>query len=408
ADQARPDESAPMDRLLAGDLALVDRILAGDRGPEDQIVADQIQVAQFSVDQLSADPIKADPIKADPIKADPIKSEATTAQAVTAEAPGDLDADTPRLGMPRVGLGRTATQPAGDLADDGEGVRLLPPKPRAAMKASELAAELAELATLAERAAPAWPPNRAGQPVAEERIVTIGPIASVETALAAAVSASERSTPTAPAELTRPGSADPAARQAAGTGPGLENPADGEAVRPPVGGFVPPAILVGMSVARRRRLMVTGLGIAITLISIMVGALGYQAYHAGQISRARLEATAAVQAAAPALLSYDYRHLSADFQNAAGRLAEPLRSQYLETSTKVISPRAIDQQLVVTAELAGSSIVSAAPDQVVALVYINRTTSSALLSSPKIDLSRIRVTAVRDGGNWLISRADVI
>jgi Mce-associated membrane protein len=47
--------------------------------------------------------------------------------------------------------------------------------------------------------------------------------------------------------------------------------------------------------------------------------------------------------------------------------------------------------------------MDAQPDHVVALVFLNQTTSSTQLPSPEIAESRVRLELTKVGGQWLVS-----
>ncbi len=58
---------------------------------------------------------------------------------------------------------------------------------------------------------------------------------------------------------------------------------------------------------------------------------------------------------------------------------------------------------MVTAEVAASSVVRAAENQVVVLLFVDQTTTSTRLEGPKVDLNRVRLTMTRVDGDWLVS-----
>jgi Mce-associated membrane protein len=53
-------------------------------------------------------------------------------------------------------------------------------------------------------------------------------------------------------------------------------------------------------------------------------------------------------------------------------------------------------------------VVSASPEKVVVLLFMNQVTKSSKLSQPRVDLNRVRMTLVRVGGGWKVSAVDAL
>jgi Mce-associated membrane protein len=160
----------------------------------------------------------------------------------------------------------------------------------------------------------------------------------------------------------------------------------------------------------RRRLGVLALVAAVVLVAIAsVDVVLYlRSDDATATADARTAATNAAQQDVPAVLSYGYAALNdypavakskttGDFQAALGALIE-----------QSVVPAAKDQQIVTKSEVAASSVVSAATDKVVLLMFINQTTTSKSLTQPKLEGSRVRVTMQQVNGSWLISQLDPV
>jgi len=148
------------------------------------------------------------------------------------------------------------------------------------------------------------------------------------------------------------------------------------------------------------------LGVAAALLAVLTGALWWQDYQGRRTDDARREALAAATAGAQTLFSYDYRTVESDV--AAGRkvVTGKLAKEYADTSTKVVIPQAKQNQAVVKAEVSAASVVSAAPDRVVVLLFLNQATQNVKIKGTKLDQSRVRLTMVRKGDRWLIERAE--
>ena len=117
---------------------------------------------------------------------------------------------------------------------------------------------------------------------------------------------------------------------------------------------------------------------------------------------------AAAEAHAVTLLSYDHRHLDRDFAVAREVLTGGFADDYATTTERVVRPSAEEVKAVVTAEVASSSVVRAAENQVVVLLFVDQTTTSTRLEGPKVDLNRVRMTMTRVGQQWLVSGVDAL
>ncbi|MGW9027346.1 hypothetical protein ACWGQ5_24895 [Streptomyces sp. NPDC055722] len=157
--------------------------------------------------------------------------------------------------------------------------------------------------------------------------------------------------------------------------------------------------------------------LCVLLVAGLVAAavLGWQYREGRQAERAGEEALAAAQKAAPVVLSYDYRHLDRDFARARACLTGAFRDQYLKTTTTVVGPTATKYHGVVKATVAAptggapaASVVSAAPDRVVVLLFVNQVTRSTQVSGSRLDLNRVRMTLTRTSGGWKVSAVDAL
>jgi Mce-associated membrane protein len=136
-----------------------------------------------------------------------------------------------------------------------------------------------------------------------------------------------------------------------------------------------------------------------------LAACGLVAYHArseARVEAARGQAVAAAQVSAVAILSYDYRHLDADFAAARKVLTGSFARDYVATTSKVVRPGAVQYHAVVKAEVAAESVISATAGQVDVLLFVNQTTTSTRLDGPRVDLNRVRLTLVKVDGSWLV------
>jgi Mce-associated membrane protein len=151
------------------------------------------------------------------------------------------------------------------------------------------------------------------------------------------------------------------------------------------------------------RLLAGLLALALSALTAF-GLVAYRVRADQRVETARDQAMAAARDHAQAILSYDYRHLDADFAAARATLTGGFARDYKVTTTTLVRPGAERYHVVVKAEVAAQSVVSATADQVVVLLFVNQTTTSTRLDGPKVDLNRVRLTLVKTGGSWLVSK----
>jgi Mce-associated membrane protein len=121
------------------------------------------------------------------------------------------------------------------------------------------------------------------------------------------------------------------------------------------------------------------------------------------LDAARTSASDAARTRLPQVLSYDYRTLDKDLANARAGTTGDFHDQFSELTTKVVGPAAAQQQIVTRTTVAASSVVSADPDQVVLLVFLDQVTQTKADPSSRVDGARVRAILRRQDGQWLVS-----
>jgi len=164
----------------------------------------------------------------------------------------------------------------------------------------------------------------------------------------------------------------------------------------------------GQRPARRGGLVLVVAAALVVALVATAGLLVARARGDERVEEARTAALAAGERHAVTLLSYDHRHLDRDFARAEAVLTGSFADDYAQTTEKVVRPTAEQVKAVVTAEVVSSSVVRAAQNRVVLLLFVDQTTTSTRLDGPKVDLNRVRMTLTRTGGQWLVSAVDAL
>ena len=158
----------------------------------------------------------------------------------------------------------------------------------------------------------------------------------------------------------------------------------------------------------RRWLLKAVLGALLVMGLVAASVLGWQYGQARRAESARAQALTAARKAAPIVLSYDYRHLDRDFPRARDRLTGHFRDEYGKTTASVVGPTAKKYHGVVKASVTAASVVSAAPDRVTVLLFVNQVTQSTQVSGSRLDLNRVRMTMSRTSDGWKVSAVDAL
>ena len=151
-----------------------------------------------------------------------------------------------------------------------------------------------------------------------------------------------------------------------------------------------------------RRLLV-GLALALTVTCLVVTIVGRSWLHDRAAEEHRRTAvTEAARSAVTAVLSYDYRSLGTNIASAEPLLTGDAKKQYREVSAPLLST-APGIQAITKATVRTSTVLSSGPKQAEVLLFVDQTSSSTSLKTPRVDQSRILVTLTRSGQRWLVS-----
>jgi Mce-associated membrane protein len=132
--------------------------------------------------------------------------------------------------------------------------------------------------------------------------------------------------------------------------------------------------------------------------------LGLRAGQDDAVAAARTAALAAARTEIRQILSYDYRRIGADLARARGDTTGEFRGEFQLLASQLIRPAATAQHTITWATVPGAAVVSATPDRVVVLLFIDQDTASRAAPQPQQVGSQVRVTMQRVAGRWLIAQ----
>jgi Mce-associated membrane protein len=115
------------------------------------------------------------------------------------------------------------------------------------------------------------------------------------------------------------------------------------------------------------------------------------------------DALAAAQTEVPTLLSYNIARLDDDLGKGISLTTGQFGTDYRLLVSDTLEPAAKRRQVVTTATVSGSGVVSVDNDDVVLLMFINRQASSVDAPSTQLDMGTVKVTMRDVSGRWLIA-----
>jgi len=126
------------------------------------------------------------------------------------------------------------------------------------------------------------------------------------------------------------------------------------------------------------------------------------------LSDARTAAVEQARTAAVTVLSYDHETLDEDFAAALALSTGEFAEEYARTSEAAVRPVAEETRAVVEADVVSAGVVSAGPQEVRVLLFVNQTTTSTRADGPRTDQNRVRMTMQKVGDRWLVSAVDAL
>jgi len=150
--------------------------------------------------------------------------------------------------------------------------------------------------------------------------------------------------------------------------------------------------------------LLAGLAVLLVLAVAGMGTLVLLDRRAEAAQRAGDQAVRAAAPAATRILSYDYRHLDADFAAGRALTTGAFAGQYARTTRDAVTSLAARTKATVVAQVASTAVQRASADEVVVLLFVNQTTTSNRLERPQVDQNRVEMTMVKKDGHWLVSQ----
>lgn len=141
----------------------------------------------------------------------------------------------------------------------------------------------------------------------------------------------------------------------------------------------------------------------VTALAVVAVVLLWSQPSEGSIESASTDAKVAAQTAIEPILSYDYRTLDQDQNDAHRYLTSGYKAEYDKAFNDLIRPNAAQTKTVVTVKVVDAAVVRTQGDDMVqVLLFVNRPTSNKARTVTYKD--QVTVTMVREDGRWLVDR----
>jgi Mce-associated membrane protein len=150
--------------------------------------------------------------------------------------------------------------------------------------------------------------------------------------------------------------------------------------------------------------VIATLSVLLVVVVVAVALLVAADRRASAVEQAQGEAVRAARTAATTILSYDHRHLDADFAAGRALTTAPFTDQYARTTSQAVKQVATDTKATVVAQVAAVGVERATNREVVVVMFVNQTTTSSRLERPQVDQNRVEMTMTKRGDRWLVSQ----
>lgn len=173
------------------------------------------------------------------------------------------------------------------------------------------------------------------------------------------------------------------------------------------------------------RRITLALGVLVLASAVLTGVLALQpspepqrprldkdgSYSAGTIPEDGAEVVEATAEALPLALSYDYRTLDDDLDEATGQMTEGFGKEFRTTFGKTAATLAREKSAITNTLVRGAGVVERDGDRAVCLAYIDQmlvTTKAAKTDKGPVEVSqnRVLVTLEQVDGDWKIDGID--
>lgn len=121
-----------------------------------------------------------------------------------------------------------------------------------------------------------------------------------------------------------------------------------------------------------------------------------------QANSARNDATSAATTDVPELLSYTFSSFSTDLSKAEAVTTPKFRATYSKLMTGQIEGPAKQNQVVTSAAVSNSSVISASSSKVTLLMFLSQQTKTKAKQESVLNDNAVRVTMRKTGGKWLV------
>lgn len=162
---------------------------------------------------------------------------------------------------------------------------------------------------------------------------------------------------------------------------------------------------------RKRTTLLVGLPAILTAAFVALASWMYCFQYRPDHETGRAAQNAALTAATTgsvALLSYSSTSLDRDLAAAKAHLTGDFLNYYSQLTERVVAPAAKQRSVKTTAQVTKAAVSQMRPDDAVALLFINQTTTSADHPEPRVAASCVLVTVNKVKGDWLIAKFEPV
>lgn len=143
--------------------------------------------------------------------------------------------------------------------------------------------------------------------------------------------------------------------------------------------------------------------VMIALAASATAIIGVAVWHAQTVNTARFDAVTQARQRVARILTYNANTIDADIERARSDTAGSFAQYYGPFAQQAIAPAVRQQRTTSVAVVSRAAVISATPETVTVLVFIDQQTASGPQPQPRTTSSTARATMTKVAGQWLIS-----
>ncbi|MEV6772818.1 h domain protein [Nocardia sp. NPDC051030] len=152
----------------------------------------------------------------------------------------------------------------------------------------------------------------------------------------------------------------------------------------------------------------TGASVLLVASLIVGGWTGYSAWQEREADNARNDSVVVARRAIEGMFGYSYQSVDQQMPKVVDDMTSDFKADWMKVTNDVIAPGAKEKELVVTATIEATGVISASANHTEVMVFMNQKAVGKDPAKGTYDQSKLRVKLDKQSGRWLVSDVDPI